>query len=810
MGQVNTVERSLRSRLGIPADAEQVLIFGETSHWDPNWLHTTEEYFTLRVATTIDRVIEELQKEERRVFAFESLYFVQRYWRERPQQRAVLRELFNGGRLRLTGTGITTPDTVLPATEAILRDYLYGQTWLWEHGITAEPTLAYLPDDFGYSPALPTMLSALGYDKVGITRIDGMYFIACDYRPRSAFPLPGSSAETLQREHETQDFFWQAADGSTVLTHWNAFNYFQGDMLACVGVVRWMGTCYGFSCRSPRHVARRIHRYRKQLAPLAKTPYLYCPIGCDFNDPIPDLVALLDRYNAERYPDTGLWVLCAGMDDYLELVRCHADKLPTLRLDPNPYWMGFYASRQEAKLRCNRIVRKLILAEKLAACAGAPLDPSLATLSFRRQMKDAWQALVLSNHHDFITGTSPDRVWLAEQRPLLRGAEDRVDLALLEVSLPVGVRPARTPPPEWSLEEGTLVVGAKHYQLTLSEAAGGCITSVVRAADGRELLAAPANDLIAYKDSGGLWRMGHEYRGGVFREVQRASARAARIEVRERAGLLEIWVLSELAGKPFVRMLWISDDSPVLRMRLVGTAAHRRTVCCAFPLTLRSDTLTMDVPGGLTERQRHKLYDPTFWPARSFAYLRDADDSAGFAAFLGGPAAVALSAGGTLQWVAFRNAPKERAFAGLLPILAHPAAGTDPDEGVFDYAVWMTPGGDARANRLPFHVRRALRAAMFAPNGPDLDALANSAITSDHPEVLVSAAKDADHGAGVIVRLRSFAGRPVTARVRYVLRPATGAMLCDARERDRAPLPLDDGAACVPIAGEITSVRLLF
>jgi hypothetical protein len=94
---------------------------------------------------------------------------------------------------------------------------------------------------------------------------------------------------------------------------------------------------------------------------------MYCPIGCDFNDPIESLVDLLDRYNATRYGDTGVWAVNAGMDDYLTLVNCYRAKLPVLQLDPNPYWMGFYASRQEAKLRCNRIARKAVLAEKLSA-----------------------------------------------------------------------------------------------------------------------------------------------------------------------------------------------------------------------------------------------------------------------------------------------------------------------------------------------------------------------------------------------------------------------------------------------------------
>jgi len=44
-GVEGTAELSLRRRLGIPDDAERVLIFTESSHWDPDWLYTSEEYF---------------------------------------------------------------------------------------------------------------------------------------------------------------------------------------------------------------------------------------------------------------------------------------------------------------------------------------------------------------------------------------------------------------------------------------------------------------------------------------------------------------------------------------------------------------------------------------------------------------------------------------------------------------------------------------------------------------------------------------------------------------------------------------------
>ena len=113
---------------------------------------------------------------------------------------------------------------------------------------------------------------------------------------------------------------WRGPDGSQVLCHWNPFTYFQGDLLASIGVVRWMDRLYGFPWRTEAHVARRIRRFVRDLAPLARTPYLFCPIGGDFNGPIEGLVELLDRYNRVRYPRTGIWAVDAGLDDYLALV----------------------------------------------------------------------------------------------------------------------------------------------------------------------------------------------------------------------------------------------------------------------------------------------------------------------------------------------------------------------------------------------------------------------------------------------------------------------------------------------------------
>jgi len=804
---IDADEGQLRQRLGIPEQARHVLVFGETSHWDPNWLFTSEQYYRLRIRSILQRVVHQLSREPRRVFSVESLFFFRMFWERQPELREQVRALVNSGQLRLTGSGVTTPDTLLPATEAILRDYLLGQTWLEQQGMTAEPRIAYLPDDFGHTPALPALLQALGFEQAGITRIDGMYFVGTDLRRRSRFPLPGSSAELLLNKLRSLDFVWRAPDGSEVLTHWNAFTYFQGDMLAHRGIIRWMGLPLRMSWRTVRHVARRIDGFVRQLQPLARTPYMFCPIGCDFIGPIPDLVPLLDRYNTAQYPRTGVWALNAGMDDYLDLVGFHRQALPALELDPNPYWMGFYASRPETKYRQNRITCKLELAEKLGAS-----DVSSERATRDHDLSDAWDLVAVSNHHDFITGTSPDRVFHREQRPLLQRAEALTDRALERVCCErCGEDRPSGEPPSWRRVDQRVEVVTRHFALELDPAAGGCIVALQARQEGvlgPQLLAAPANDLVAYHDSGGLWRMGHEYLGGQFRERMRASTSPAEVEVAERGAALQLTITSKLCGRTMRRRMWIEQDSPVIRMQLMGSAAPRRTITCRFPTTLSTTQLTMDVPGGIVERPATKLYEPTFWPARTFAHMQHKQDDhdMGLSVFMGGPACVGITEAGVLECVALRNVHREWAY-GVFPLLAHPATGRDPDEHRFEYGVCISTAGDFRHNQLPL-VARALMRRVWLPGRARQCERAEAVVTVDHDQVIVTTVKRADRGQGLVVRLSSHSPRAVDLRLRYdgAVRQA---WLCDARERDLAPLPVQQGEVLVPVRRALTSVRLL-
>jgi hypothetical protein len=318
-----------------------------------------------------------------------------------------------------------------------------------------------------------------------------------------------------------------------------------------------------------------------------------------------------------------------------------------------------------------------------------------------------------------------------------------------------------------------------------------------------------ANDLVSYRDSGGLWRMGHEFRGGWLRESGRASDRPARLVVEPVPGGLEVTCQAELDGLPVLRRYWFRADSPILRLRVEGRAADRRTITVRFRTGLAARRLAMDQPGGVVVRPLTRIYEPTFWPLQHFLHAQDDGDGRGAALWLRRPGAAACRPGGWLEAVALRNATRERAW-GVVPIIATPAVGHERSVTTFDYAVWFTAAGDWRENGVALVAGDLASGPWAQPGGGDLAGLAATVVTTDRADVAVTAVKPASRGEGIIVRLQTFAppGSPVV--VAAPGRSVDAATLCDARERDLQPLEVRDGAVRLVMPGTIATVRLLF
>lgn len=790
------------------------MVVTESTHWDPNWLLTSTEYFRFCVRRTLDRALDSLVAEPRRVFSLECAFFPDMYWDHRPDRRGLFRDLVNEGRLRFTGSGVTTPDTLLPEDELLLRDLLIGQEWLRSRGMTQEPRVLYLPDSFGHSPGVPSLLAAAGVAYAAICRIDGMRFPGADMESAANFPRPGSSAELLL-DAGTADFVWRGPDGSEVLAHWQTYGYGHGDMIASGGLSRALGLPTAWPDRRQRHVAARIDTYIEQLSRVARTPYLLLAVGFDFVQPVPRLVGLLDRWNETDYERTGVWLVNAGLDDYLALVAHHRHTLPTLALDPNPYWMGFYASRPELKAACRDLGRRLVAADNeraTAATVGAELEMP-GTHPGEAAHSAAWWRAVTSNHHDYITGTAPDRVAHGEQTRWLHDA--LADTAPTDPGDDMSHRSTaptqadgRGDRPSWTRTGSRVMVTTPWLTAVFDEQGGGALVSLTDAS-GAERLAAPSLELRSYAESGGLWRMGNEFHGGRWTLRDCTTRHRAEITVTDTTELVCVTIRATLDGRPAEVSLELAADDPSILVRTSVTAPNRRTVTLATHQRSSIASLAMHQPGGMVTRPLRRWYDPTFWPLHSFAVALPETGSGslpGLAVAAGVATAVHANPAGTLETIVARTAVKELAFR-VLPVLA-PAWGRK--WGTQDAAIalrWLDGPDPATVIQAGRDLARRVDHAAGRPPPKWL-------IEADDPLVEVIAVKLAHRGDGIIVRLRHWGPpgppRPVALTLASGIEAEiTGAWRTDSRERDLSALVVFEAAARLGIDGYLTSVRLL-
>jgi len=171
------------------------------------------------------------------------------------------------------------------------------------------------------------------------------------------------------------------------------------------------------------------------------------------------------------------------------------------------------------------------------------------------------------------------------------------------------------------------------------------------------------------------------------------------------------------------------------------------------------------------------------------------------------PGAASYRPDGRLEAIALRNATCERAF-GLFPLLGLPAVGHERASHTFDYAIWFTPASDWRENGL-LQVALSIDNPWDTTGHAELRALAASVVTTNRPEVVVTAVKPASRGEGLIVRLSTLTGfgAPVDVTIRDCHLKA--AFLCDARERDLKPLEVQGQTARLVMPGTIATVRLV-
>ncbi|WP_306214802.1 alpha-mannosidase [Actinoplanes sp. RD1] len=186
----------LRDVLAAPAEASahRVAAIGH-AHIDSAWLWPVRE--TIRkAARTASSMTELIDADPDFKYGMSSAQQYAWIKEHRPEVYQRVRKAVQDGRFIPLGGMWVESDTVMPTGEALVRQFAYGQRFFREEfGVECQGV--WLPDSFGYSPALPQLIRRAGFQWFFTQKIS--------WNQVNKFP------------HHT--FLWEGIDGSRVFTH---------------------------------------------------------------------------------------------------------------------------------------------------------------------------------------------------------------------------------------------------------------------------------------------------------------------------------------------------------------------------------------------------------------------------------------------------------------------------------------------------------------------------------------------------------------------------------------------------------------
>jgi alpha-mannosidase len=234
------------------------------------------------------------------------------------------------------------PDCNIPSGESLIRQMLHGRAYCErEFGVT--PSIAWLPDSFGFANTLPTLLAHCGIARFATTKLQ--------WNDTTRFPYP--------------QFVWRGPDGSEVI----------GALIASYDG--------GFT-----PLREATARQRSE------------PIVAGYGDGGGGVT----REMLERAPAIGSWQRPAQWFTVLERNRAalpiYADELYL------EYHRGVYTTHHDVKANNAALERRLAHAEEQVAWCTAIRAPGAAVEGLRASLNDAWEIVLRNQFHDVLPGTS--------------------------------------------------------------------------------------------------------------------------------------------------------------------------------------------------------------------------------------------------------------------------------------------------------------------------------------------------------------------------------------------------------------------
>jgi len=368
---------------------------GYTSGWDELlWALERRDTFQHSGLALVEAHLERARLDPRYKFVLAEVDYLKPFWDLYPDRREEVRALIAAGRLEVVGGTYNEPNTNLTGVETAIRSAVYGLGFQRDV-MGADPQSAWQLDVFGHDPAFPGIMAAAG--------------LTSSAWARGPFHQWGPRRElgTNTWMQFPSEFEWVAPNGLGLLTSYMPNHYSAGwELERATTLEGAMWQAYEIFC---------------DLAEVSAVKATLLPVGTDYTPPS-RLVADVAEGWGRRYEWPRFSV--ALVREFFEQVREELEgsgrrPSPQSR-DMNPIYTGKDVSFIDTKQAQRRAEAQLAEAEAMAAISsllGGPLP--------WRALDKAWRQLEFNAHHDGITGSESDQVYL----DLLAGWREAYELA---------------------------------------------------------------------------------------------------------------------------------------------------------------------------------------------------------------------------------------------------------------------------------------------------------------------------------------------------------------------------------------------
>ncbi|MBV9022885.1 MAG: alpha-mannosidase [Streptomycetaceae bacterium] len=370
-------------------------------HYDPVWWNTQGAYteswensgFQRPGLTLVRAHLDMARRDPDYKFVLAELDYLKPFWDMFPEDRALVQRLLDEGRLEFVGGLYNEPNTNLTSVELTIRSAVYGMGYQRDV-LGGSPHTAWQLDVFGHDPQFPGIMADAGHSSSSWAR-----------GPHHEWG-PKQTVGDNKRMQFHSEFDWIAPSGKSLLTSYMPNHYSAG----------WrMDTAKDL----PAAEATAYDLFR-DLKSVAATRNCLLPVGTDYAPPN-RWVTRVHRSWASKY----VWpkFVTAVPSEFFDAVRKELDAQHTAlspqTRDMNPIFTGKDITYIDTKQAQREAENTLLAAERFATIAAL-----LGATYPARALDKAWRQLCFGAHHDAITGSECDQVYL----DLLGGWREALEL----------------------------------------------------------------------------------------------------------------------------------------------------------------------------------------------------------------------------------------------------------------------------------------------------------------------------------------------------------------------------------------------